>query len=452
MDDVFTTSASTSELIDFLPEWQKSPADFKRYSEPMDPKKVMEQARKRITLCDFIGSVHHLKMCYFAGGFRFIGSTPVEERWLKTSGAARRIFRLQRDVWTEFELNDAAVVVWFTPQSNTAVATPVVLDGEIVDYTDTFGVERLKVKLQKKTLSKEEKDGVDDRWAKAYEKGGEVVLDPDKGENFRVLTRAKLGKGLGMPRLRQVLDLLGTRDLLKAGDWAGAWQGRDVIREVKAGYQSQLPQGGEDIRSHITKALRQQIEKQLKGKHGAFDLVVNFDVTMAYKHMDMNFFNAEKFAGTMAMLRNWAGPVGFLLMSSTGSGANPFLLNAFKAEGLSERELVKWLVDDVANDPTFAPSKPAKVDLTVGWNPSVFMDEKVLLETVRYLTGAGIMSFPTARELYQLDDDLESKRNIASAKKPDGYQPPFEPKQGVLSGKNGGDGRPKESAGDVSMT
>lgn len=441
-EEAFVSAAMSDTSVGLqFPEWVKLPEDFKAATEPGKPAETMVEARRRLAMDDFVGGVHHLKVCYFSKGFTFAGADDATKTWLTKSRMKWVAFRLQRDLWREFLLLDCAVVFWMTAAGGT-VAKPVVLDGEILDYQDTMGNERLTVQIAKRKLSPEEKAGMSQRWIDAYEKGGKITIDPDLGENFRVITREKLGRGLGTPRLRQVMGLLGTRDLLKAGDWGGAWQGRDVVRLIQGGMKS--GENDQSVKLWLQADKKTEIKKQVKNTHGAMDIVANFDLLWKYVYMDMKFFDARKHEGTALMLRQWSGAIGFML--ATGQ-VSPFLLNAFAAEGEADREMMAMLLGDVLNDATFCGRKPKNITLEASWDPNAFSDAKTILETTRFGTGAGLMSFQTGRERLKLDDKQESARNKAAGQSREGYQPPFEAKQGIVG--NGQGGRPATQPGDV---
>jgi hypothetical protein len=416
-------------------------AQAQKFMEGWGPEtigEVMQKNRKAMEgESDWVQAWVNLRTLFFDDSLRITNGRARLDR-----GVERLIRRLNADVWKEFLLQDSAVVFWMENGEGT-LPKPIVLDGEACDYSNGLGGERLTVKLRKHKLQDYEKQGMDERWVRAYEQEGKITLDADKGEHFRVLTRAKMTQGLGMPRLKAVYRLLGNLEGLQIADTSGATWHRDVIQHITAGHEIRNGDLAGRPDHFITKQIKDAIEKAMKTLRGAFRNVSNFDVNFAYVFLDPKFFDASKYDGTLRQLDRWGGAGMLLLVTAQPS---PFLLTTFGAEGRRDRQMVGDFLTDIVTDPTFLPGR--KLDrLKLSWNPHSFRDAKTMVEAVRMSLGEGLASRRTGREMMSLDHEEEGDRLEDELKKPERNRPGFEPKQGMLNGDQGG--RPPTVPGDA---
>lgn len=437
----------SSELATYTPLMPirgiTDPALFRSSWHPQTLAEMFAKARSLLRSNDFVGGVHHVKLCYFADGLRLDSQNKKVAKWLqKARLAGLRMERLDLDVWTEFLTCDSAIVFWRTPLEG-SVAVPVVLDCEICQFSDALGVETLKVRPNKAVppLSETQKAALGKRWADALTRGAVIEIDPSQGENFRVLTWGKLGSGLGWPRLGQILDKLGTRELLEIADWGAAWEHGDVYRQITKGHPiPNGPHAGEG-RNFITQKQSTKIQTDNKGKRGPRTLVSNFDVSVAWKYLDPRFFDAGKYVAVMDKLRAWAGAPALIYEAGQ---APPNLMSAFATEGRRSRAMVGAFLNSILNDPTFHGTLAPPEELEVSWNAQSFLDTKTMLEWVRAGSSTGLISPQTARNALGVDNAEEAKLLQEALKDPTGYRPVFEAKQGMLSNTGG---RPSDKPG-----
>ena len=109
-----------------------------------------------------------------------------------------------------------------------------------------------------------------------------------------------------------------------------------------------------------------------------------------------------------------------------------------QCEGKAARRAVgKFAEIQIFNNPLWRKGGGERLKVT--FSPFTFYSAKQLLEFLNWSLSNGLMSPQTAREALCLDVEMESKRLIEAAAKPEGFRPVFEAKQGMMSG---GDGRP----------
>ena len=457
-------SAESTSISPLLPENQLTPALYRNAFLASDKRAVCARARALLGENDFMATLHHVRTFYFADGLRYAGSAVAAKnaakvaKWADHTGFWPVAARLAMDTWREFLLCDNAVAFWMEsqwgqqgdpPGENPAGFPKVaVLDCEAVDYQNQLGLEVLRIKFARasaETVERIRAARFDERWIKAHQTGGWLTVDPEKGECFAVLTWEKLGNGLGMPRLRSVLEKLSTRDLLSTADWLGAWESRNITELWKVGHEVRHGKDAGTARFHITTPKQKAIEGALKNKVGGRRVVANFDVAPSYSYLPADFFNPAKFASVMAHLETWGGAA--VQMAKVGV-ATPGLLNAFAAEGRMCRDMVAGFLAGIFNDPAFFGGTPPPVRIEVAWNPDSFADPKMLLEKLRLAQGGGAMSTQTMRESLALDHDREGDRLADEKKKPERVTPTFEKAQGMSA--NRPNGRPSADAPAVS--
>lgn len=453
------TPLMPANLIDmntFQAPWRKS------------GRELFKRCRELASENDFVQRVLWLKDCYFARGVRAgvraaraLGTDQTESdarravRAARANGAdlndridridgelLRLIRQLSDDAWTEYLVCQAAVAFWRRPAQGEGLPAVTILDCEDLEYTEVFGVGSLKVFPKKMVLTEDQKRALGPRLAEAVGTGKPLTLDRDLGECWKVLKLGKAGSsGLGTPRMAAILDMLSQRELLKIGDWAGAWTIKDVIRQIKKGHEiTQGPLAGQP-QYFLKNAERKRIADQMKNKGGAYTAITNWDLYYGFVHLDPKYFDAKKYEGVHMHLAAWAGPVELMRREGTVS---PYLIKAFENEGLRERERVAAFIEEILSDPDLVGDGEAKVPegIKVGWDPHAFKNLQEIYEWVRAGSN-GQVSPQSQREALGVDDAAETALMREAHKRRMDYTPPFEPRQGLLDNPNG---RPKKES------
>ena len=435
-------TADAGYAVPILPPNLVAPEAARRNWLLDKPREVFSKNRDLAGSHPFVGEWLRIRRTFFDDGLCFVGEDA--QVWAASEKGTKvraMVKRLNADLWNEWLLQDNAVVFWLVPKQKSQLPQPMVLDCEVCDYSNGLTGETLKIKVPKKKLTEEENARLPQRWKDAYQSGKEVTLKPEEGERFAVLTRAKLGKGFGLPRLRQAYQLLGTLETLHAADFGGAFQHRKVIEHIKVGREMKF----QDALSKpeyftISKAEKLAIEREVKNKEGAYRAITDIKVSFDWAFMDPKFFDESKYKGTLAQLDRWGG-AGMMLLATGEDWLIPF----FAAEGRADRDDVGRLLNQLLADSEFLSPKGAP-PLRVEWNPNTFRDAKTVLEMLRFAVGQAVMSVTTAREYLALDTTTESKRIEKEQGEPKHFRPAFEPKQGMLTADPQG-GRPPENTG-----
>lgn len=409
-----------------------------------NPRDIIRKCRQLVDgrtndFCDF---VIRTKLQFFNAGFEIW--TPTNKK--KTDTFAERSSKypfadLSRDVWKEWLTCSNVVAFWRDrskiPAEQLIDGMPrvTILNAEDVEYHNDFGVESVKLFLKARKLTAKEREALGPRYANAIEKGLALELDRSEGEHWRVLTTAKLGNGFSTPRLRAIFDDLAARDLLKIGDWNGAWARKHLIRHGKKGHAiKDGPLSGMPEYMYKEK-YGKALVKELQKASGLLDLITNFDLLFEYVYLNPDFFDPKVYKGIKDRLTEWAGAC--MLMLRDGN-PNPNLSKMFQAEGLAERELIGPFIEGILNDSTFrATSVRGMEKLQVRWDEWIFFNQDELRQMITFGIQNGVMSPQMVQRAMRLDTDEHLELMQQAIDERELWTPAFEAKQGMAAGEAG---------------
>lgn len=397
----------------------------------------------------FVTWVNTTKRSFFNAGFEIFSPVKPRPTELFLENNAEYPFDgLARDIWNEYLLQSNVVAFWVTrdrakpKQMIGELPVVTILDGERVEYNNEFGVDSVKIQLAQRTLSKQEKAQLDPRYVKAIESGGLLELSEAAGERWKVLSTAKVGSGFGMPKWKAVMFDLAIYELLRIGDWNGAWARKKIMRHAKKGHKvtdgalSGMPE------YFYTAAFGKKLLKVLQGISGFADFASNFDLEIDHIFLDAKFFDPQVWTQVIARLKEFAGPVALMLVN--GIVPNPDLTTLFRAEGTEERKFVGKFIESILNDPDFAPEEgPRGMDrLEVRFDENVFYNEEAIRQATTFGLQNGVMPPQAARKALRVNPH-EAKRQMTEAHAaPEEHTPVYQANTG-----NGGDAADKGNGG-----
>lgn len=414
-----------------------------------DPQLIFKRCRTFAAQQGFPNFVISTKKLLFNHGLHFleredadVPPAPIEpEGDPALESTVQRCRQMINDMWLEWLVCENAVAVWVQSGDNESGAIPFVhiVDCEGVKYRNDFGHEFLYFKFQPRALTPEQKQEMPSRIVEALEQGKEIRWGEQADEKFKVLTQNKAGNGLAKPRLWANFQDLGIHNLLTNGDWNAAMTAKDVIRQIKKGHEIT---GGAmaGLPTHFMRAEdRDQINKAMQDKTGAFDAVTNFDVEFAFPKFDFEFFAADKYIAVKERLVEWGGPLGQIFVahaSTKGSDNIEHLLLLLQAEMETHRELIGGFFRSIVTQPGFE----ACADFLPDWSPITLIPFNALLKFCLDAQGQGLMSSITARGYLRLDNEKEKANLRIEHATPEDYSPAFEASQGLTKagGKEGG--------------
>jgi len=363
-----------------------------------------------------------LKRTFFNAGITVSGDSSIQSQVKRVAG----------DAWSEYLACDNAIAIWNT---NLGLPTPVVtiFDCDQVEYSNALGIEKLKVWLPQSRLTVAQQRIYGPRISDAIMNGRALTLEERHGEYFKVLTRAKLGRGLAMPRMKVAFLDLAIYDILRQGDHNGAWARKNLMRHSKKGHESKYGAAAGSPAYFFTKAFGEKLKKRFAGMNGFSEFVSNFDLTLDYVYLNPEYFSKETLETTIERLDRWAGPAGSLLQRGAEGRANPHLMHIFQEQGNEERAAMAEFLEGIYNHESFGLKDPVKVT----FSETVWLNSEQLQKWIQYAQGAGLMSGQTARSLLGLDSEKESRLIKASHEDALAFTPPFEAKQGLLRNEGG---------------
>jgi hypothetical protein len=383
-----------------------------------DTRAVFKRCRE-LSEKGFIEWVIRVKKLLFNDGLKITG--------IEDAGARAELERILRDSCNEYTVCNSIIGAWKADGADT-MPTVQIVDCEGVKYENDFGEETLRICYKARAMSEAQKEKLGERYWKAVSQGSEIVWGEEAGEDFTVLTGAKLGNGLGRPSLWSVFEDLAVHGLLVKGDYNAAWTTKDVIRQFKKGHDIKAGNmAGMPV--HFLKASeRDAIHKAVADKVGAFDIVTNFDIDVEYPAFDFDFFKQDKYAGVRQRLLEWAGPVGTMYLGERSQDADT-IIALLRAECAAARADLTRFAGQLKAKPGFEAFKDAKIE----WNFLTMASLQQIVSFVTAATGFAAMSTITAREMLGLDEERENKRMDAQLKNPGHYMPIFEPHQAMLT-------------------
>lgn len=403
---------------------------------------VFGACRQVLGKMPFLETWLNLKRAYVLDGLTLTGEGGRALMAADPDGASWR--RLARDVATEYLLCDNAVVNWSVDRGlipgldESRVALPMVLNTEQVEYRDSHAVARIKVEAAGTSeLSQLPREEWAD-WIREQEKKRNqwIALGSDQeralGLRFGVLTTGKRGAGLKMPSLFGLIFDLCLLEVLRIGDWNGAMQMRDVIRQFTKGVNINYgPLAGQPT-YFLKKKDITAIKAAVKDKLGAWDFITNFDMEVKFPFLDPKYFDKGKYDPTWARLVEWAGPLATALRAGAGE-AGTVAMAAWKQEGQAHRVAVGGFLESIYNDPDYHGGLvPEGQRVKVAFNPLSFHSVKEAREYLSWAVGNAIVSPQTANRVTGFDEAEERALIEAAHAKKESYFPVFEPRQGLL--------------------
>ncbi len=388
----------------------------------------------------FVGSLLGMKASFvrFGQSYRSASREKKSEfnTWLKQEtpdGRNTNRMVLDRYVQTsvdEFMLCDSLISFWREDES------PYPLECERCRYTDAMGHEVLQVKLGY-TSQELKAAGFSQQMINRYSEGW-VLLDENKGENFRVLTRGMVGNGLGAPRLAQVFRTCSQNESMEVGESLYAYLGRMVERTHSLGWEVRTKDVGMRQQEAMWNAKRaKEIERQWKGMVGGVgETTRNFDHKTQIQWIDSKNFDAKKWETIIARLQWWGGPLAMMLIARN---LNPNFMPAFKAEIADLRGALKPHLEHVINKSLNPPG-----GISLEWTDECFADMRLMWDMVKTLVQQGAASLNSAQRFAGLDPDREADLKITEADDPQKdkkFMPLFDMHHGNRPGKQNNGGR-----------
>lgn len=434
----------TKELQTALAAGTNAPATSVAYGlkltreRPSSLNQVFEQCRKLSKESHFLSAYLPLKVSFYNYGFtptagplaKGNAATELEE-WLSEEVSTdveytnpqrptekikvellatnrELIQQFAHDLWYEWLLLDNAVPFWIDDDS----PMPTLLMPEKCRFEDKFGIPIL---YYTHGLSRQETALLPDEQRKRFDAQGEILLDAESGEHFKVIKRGPVGSGFVTPRLYAAAMAFGEAESKETGLHALAFLLRCATRQHKLGHEiTNGPHAGKNL--HFWKKERAlEVLRQFEKRTGPHEFTSNFDHEISYPWADPKVFDDVVFKGTNRRLAEWGGPIAqMLLAEKVVDGALGFL----RAEVTEDRQLIANVLNTVIRK-KFNP--PENLDVRVAWSDLIFNDPKQAAELLKFAMQSGAASVTTVRKWIGLRPEEEEANKVKEIDDPD-YQ------------------------------
>ena len=383
----------------------------------------------------FLKAITLLKFDLYNYGFK-LGAAPLPEgadkaakaTWAKKNAAIEKwqeknklaVTKFVRDAWQEWFVQDNAVAVWMKDMP------PIIYPVEHLTYQDDFGIEALSFAhgLARATIDALPGVPLEVRRSLASTKDITLQKQGQRVTNnlffFETVKRTRVGVGLAWPQLRTLFNTVGMWEGMELADWQlgdalrTVYELHKIGHEIKNGARAGMP-------DHFLKQKRARavdhIIKNNKNTMAAIKrLVVNFDHEISDPRPDPKHFSGERYGGALDRLMYWAMPIAQMLFAKQ---VNPWHGPFLKAKAHTERGYVGPFIEAVLRSAMGAPE-----GTTCLWDDDLFVDSRVMLDTLKTGLASGPLSQTTFLEKTGHNPDKERDRKDAENDLPDHVKKP----------------------------
>ncbi len=424
----------------------------------LDVAKQIKVCRNAVQNNWYAGMVHNSRLAVYGHGFRFsteaareyagMEGAGLEERYEAGSPAAYPWADVVNDILYDYLAVDNVVAMW--RKGLDELPHIVVYDAEDVQYSAVGGVKKITLNVERNAAMAVDTENrayyvkqLGERMYDACCRGGEltVVRGQDPDWNFDVLTRGKRRAEYVTPSLVAVLDDLDFLEMVKVGDWNGAYTRKDIFRTATKGSGvSSGSNAGRPMNNATPKNLR-DLKGAMEKSSGLTNWAQNWDTKLGFEVFPAEFFGEDLCKDAVKRLVAWGGLHAAMLMDgfSQVSGISPYMARLERPCAQRCRRDVAEFCERIFNDPSFRRND-LEIKLVPEFNDSVLYNTEELVRLVEHQLSHAVISAETARRIHGVDSKEESSRIRASHDDPLGFTPVHEPRQGMVQFVRGGDG------------
>lgn len=381
----------------------------------------------------FVEPVNRSRFNIYGAGFRFAGKAAKD--WAEQNGYDFQ--QAHDDLLWEYLYSSAAVALWRkTPDPGTVprIEVPALTNVEVISEIGRSGIRITFPKNAK--LAPEAKERMGEKMFTGITTGKPVTIyEDDEFWDFKVMKTGKSTDPLPAPSITAILDDLDFIECVKVGDWNGAWSRREIIRQTKKGYSTNSGPNAGRTTNNAKKADLDSILNKMKSIQGKYEMATNFDQDVAWITFLAEFFDKDITDSARSNLLHWGGLPAILMLRTESqiSGISAPMLMRFREEVIGFRAMFARLLTSVFNSTSFKTNFPDAPKLIPQWSVKPLYSIKELTDLL-VPAMKGIMSPQTIREsLLGLDDEVESANMVKSHEVRNGYIPPHEANQGLLT-------------------
>lgn len=411
-------------------------------------KKQFQVARYLTTHNWFAATVHLMRVSACDMGFRF-KSDEAREYAGQGYGAKRETKaelypweEVVSDIFEEVLAMDNAIALWAKDEQFPEIQ---ILDCEDVEYlcmgsTQTITLTFAKIpKREQPTSSAQEtlREKLGSPMVDAMLAGRRhtIVKGEDEDWDFEAFSVGKRRPKLRTPAVINIADDLDFIELMKIGDWNGAWARKGSLFHAKKGYKSDSGPAAGTSRYHAKKKQLEAIMASFSDRTGNSVAATNFDVEAEWITFPTEFFGREGTLTREARMRMilWAGWPGILLMEGFAQvrGDRGDVSQMMRLDVGQRREKVGQFIERIFSRDEFR-AEGFKGRLEPEWDESLLYNSTELVNRLRLEITEGFISPQGARELAGRDNARETERMRKAHEKKEDFTPVHESKQGLL--------------------
>ncbi len=381
----------------------------------------------------FVEPVNRSRFNIYGAGFRF--STKKARDWAEANGYDFQ--QIHDDLLWEYLYSSAVVALWRkNPEPGTIprIEVPALTDVEVVSEIGRNGIRITFPKNAK--LEDSAKDRMGQKMFDAVKTGKPLTIyEEDEFWDFKVMKSGKSRDPIQAPSITAILDDLDFIECVKVGDWNGAWSRREIIRQTKKGYSTNSgPNAGRTTNNAKIGDLN-SILKKMQAIQGKYEMATNFDQDVSWITFLAEFFDKDIADSARSNLIHWGGLPAILMLRTESqiSGISAPMLMRLREEVEGFRAGFARFLKSVFNSDSFKANFPDSPALIPQWSVKPLYSIKELTDLL-VPAMKGVVSPQTIRESFLgLDDESESALMLESHKNRDGYIPPHEANQGLLT-------------------
>ena len=435
-----------------IPGKRRKLSSFQKFRTDWTTKPVVDQigvCRAQAELNWFANMVHTTRLLLYMHGFSFttdearsyagLDSDMDVENFEPGNPKSYPWAEVVGDIFYDYLAVDNVVAMWRKDQDGIPHIT--VMDAEDVEVTIRGGFKSITITYQPDSAmasNATSKEKWIERLGKPmYEKmchGGQLTIDDDDPHwAFDMLCAGKRKAGYATPAMVSILDDLDFIEMMKIGDWNGAYTRKDILRiATKGGGVSSGGNAGLPMNSPDQDEL-DDISGSLKKINGLSNMALSWDTAMSHVFLDSEFFGEHRTRDAIKRLIAWGGLEAALLMDgfSQVSGVSPYMARLWRPGVIQKRKDVAEFAARIFNHPSFR-SDVDEVILYPQFNEGALFNTEELIRLVDHRMSHALMSNQSGREMHGLDNEKEGKRIKDSHGDPLSNTPVHEPRQGIV--------------------
>lgn len=409
---------------------------------PRDKAKVQRKARKYVWSTALLYAITKIKCDFISAGFDVVHEDKKVEKYYKDLYKKIGMKKFVKN-WS-FEYLVPGEVVPFTNWKNNEPNYITILNPELVEIKNVFGKDFIYLKpdidveqllsSENPEIEKELRKIIPIKILEEWKKGKSAYISDVKRYTNMKAYHEKYAHSPIEPIFAD-LEILHT---LQEADFATARKLKQLFLHVKVGNEK-FNNG-----KAVDKKLIEATEKLFTDPYKTAELVSQWFIDADYVIPDLSIFGNEKYESVITRILWWSG-IQILFNNGGSYSEGTIKLKPFKQEVENVRGEIKDFLDEfnteIAKRQGLTYYKDLKVP-RVKFSKTALDDQKTVNEMLRFLYSNGVLSMEELHDQtgYDFKIQMKQKKDENEKYRDTGIvEPLFEPSQGLLDDKEGGD-------------